>query len=194
MVDIDAEGTGGEGIVFFPQRGQDSMPIHHFAFMPTKHQQQITFPGRHMLAIEGLMQSIKRPSIQIENPLFALLKSANAAQDSLHAADENLHGERLRLKIIGAELKGPHLIFAVISGSEHNKRNLRQAMADVFEQFISVHADALQLHQYQIPVALAHQGEAGFSVAHPLRFVSAANEIVAEHRGKADIAVYDQYP
>ena len=89
------------------------MPVNYLSFVASEHQEQVTLPRRHMRAVEGLMERIEGMSVEVENLLFLLLESPYAAQDSLDAADEYIHRERLDLVVVCAELKRPHLVFAV---------------------------------------------------------------------------------
>ena len=169
------------------------MLVHYLAFEPAEHQQQVTFPRRHMLAVKRLMQRIEAVSVQVKYLLLILLKSAYATQDSLHAADENIHRERLDLIVVCTQLERPHLIFAVAARREHDKRQLRQPMTDVLQQLVAVHTDALQLHQYQIIMFCSQAVQTGTTRIRHLGFIPAARQIVTQHGGKADVSVYDQY-
>ncbi len=76
------------------------MPVHYLIFVPTKHQKQVTFASRKMLAVEGLMRCIERMSVEVKNPLFALVLLLYTTQNSLYPVDQNIHRKGLELIVV----------------------------------------------------------------------------------------------
>ena len=74
MVDIDAEGSSSEGIVFLPQGIEDTMFVHHLVLLPAEHHQQLALAGRHVQPVEGLMHGIEGAAVEVKDALLALLE------------------------------------------------------------------------------------------------------------------------
>lgn len=105
------------------------MAVHYLILMTAKHEQQFALPTGQVLTVEGLMNSIERMSIEVEDTLFALFVTSYAPHDSFDAADEDIHREGLGLVVVAAELEGPHLVFAVGTCGEDDDGQGGLAMA-----------------------------------------------------------------
>ena len=105
------------------------MAVHYLILMTAEHKQQFALSTGQVLPVEGLMNSIERMSVEVEDTLFALFVTSHAPHDSFDAAYEYIHREGLGLVVVAAELESTHLVFAVGACGEDDDGQGGLAMA-----------------------------------------------------------------
>ena len=86
-----------------------------------------------MGTVEGLMCGVEYMTVQVKHFLLVLLHGAYTSEYSLDAAYEYVHGERLGLIVVTAQLERPHLVFSVAACGKHDEWYRRHSMAYVLD-------------------------------------------------------------
>lgn len=192
MVDEHAKGTGGEGIVLFPQGGEDGMPVHYLILSSAEHKQQVGLSTGEVLPVKSLMHGVKGMAVEDKSLLLIGFIMAHASKDGFNTADEYIHGEGFGLIVIASELESTHLIFSVVAAGEDYDRQPGVPMAYLAQQLVAVQAERLELHEDDIVMGVGEHVKGLASFGDVGGLIAAGTEIVAQDNGKTDVTIDDQ--
>lgn len=138
------------------------------------------------LAIDGeqLLLSVEGEATDLVHRTLTVFLATHTAEDSLHALDELLHGERLSDVVVSTFVETFEYVFLLHTGGEEDDRHLRVHLTNVLSQRETVFFRHHHVEDADVELLFLELSEASLAVGAERSVVAFGNEVLTEQASR----------